>query len=335
MELTDIQKLVLSQIQAKLPVVHRPYAQIGETIGATEDQVMAAIAELRESGVIRRIGAIFDSYRLGYRSTLCAIAVPEERVEEVAALISVFPNVTHNYLREDRYNIWFTLIAPSSQRIEEILAEIAEKSGIDDILNLPATHLFKIRVDFDFTGDRASRTEELQVVHPNETESVSLDDAQIALVKVLQTDLTSSSTPFADVAEKVRALGFDVDENWVLANTAEWVENSVIRRFGAAIKHHKTGYTHNAMGVWTVPVERLDELGPVMASFKEVSHGYARPSFPTWPANTYTMIHGKSREDCEAVARKIQEATGLPEPRLLYSTKEFKKISMKYFMEGL
>lgn len=335
MELTDIQKKVLTKIQAGFPVVPHPYAAIGETVDATEGQVMEAVESLRVAGVIRRIGAIFDSYRLGYRSTLCAIAVPEERVEEVAALISGYPNVTHNYLREDRYNVWFTLIAPSEDRIVEILDEIAARTGIDDILNLPAIRLFKIRVDFDFTGERAARGEKPPVVKPAESVAADLTDAERALVVVLQSDLDRSSTPFETVAALLRERGYDVDEQWVVDTTAKWVAEGVVRRFGAAIKHHKTGFSYNAMGVWTVPLDKMDELGPIMASFKEVSHCYERPSLPTWPANVYTMIHGKSREECEEVAARIQEATGLPTPRLLYSTREFKKTSMKYFVEGL
>ena len=333
--MNDSHRKVLDVIQSKLPVTERPWAAVGDQVGLTEEEVMAAVAELRDGGVIRRIGAIFDSFRLGYRTTLCAIAVPEDRVEEVAALISAYPNVTHNYLREDRYNVWFTLHAPSSERIVEILDEIAEKTGIDDILNLPATRLFKIRVDFDFTGDRAARSEAPEIIYPLEIPASELSDADKALVRTLQTNLPAGERPFIEVAEKVREAGFEVDEAWVIETANRWIDEGVIRRFGAAIKHHRTGYTHNAMGVWNVPEGRLDELGPIMASFKEVSHGYARPSYPTWPHNAYTMIHGTSKAECEDVARRIQEATGLPEPRLLYSTREFKKMSMKYFVEGL
>lgn len=333
--MTESHRKVLNMIQAKLPVTSHPWAAVGEEVGMTEAEVMDVVTELREGGVIRRIGAIFDSFRLGYRTTLCSIAVPEDRVDEVAALISAYPNVTHNYLREDRYNVWFTLHAPSSERIVEILDEIAERTGIDDILNLPATRLFKIRVDFDFTGDRASRTDAPAIIYPLEIPATPLTDADKALVSVLQADLPTVATPFADVAAKVRERGFEMDEATAIETAARWVDEGVIRRFGAAIKHHKTGFTHNAMGVWNIPEDQLDEIGPIMASFKEVSHVYARPSYPTWPHNAYTMIHGTSREECEKVAERIKEATGLPEPRLLYSTKEFKKMSMRYFVEGL
>ncbi|MCL1891158.1 MAG: Lrp/AsnC family transcriptional regulator [Coriobacteriia bacterium] len=334
-QLTELQKELLSVIQSGFPVSQRPYGELAEKLGITENEAYASIDELRKGGVIRRLGAIFDSYKLGYRSTLCAIAVPNEQVEEVAAHISSYPNVTHNYLRENRYNVWFTLIAPSEQRIEEILAEIAESTSIDDILNLPAIRLFKIRVDFDFTGKRSVREEKLPVLKPALSAAIKATEEEKALVRLLQADLPAGLTPYKELAQKLTEQGFSCDEAWVLKTTETWVNERVIRRLGAAIKHHKTGFTCNAMGTWTVPEEKLDELGPIMASFKEVSHCYQRPSTPTWTANTYTMIHGKSKDECEAVAQRIQEATGLDAPVLLYSTKEFKKTSMSYFAEEL
>lgn len=332
-ELNELDKQVLTEIQANFPIAPAPYEVLAEQMGATEADVHASVLGLKRNGVIRRIGAIFDSARLGYRSTLCAIATPSERVEEVAALIGCYPNVTHNYLREDRYNIWFTLIAESQERIEEILAEIAATTNLDDILNLPAIRLFKIRVDFDLTGTREGRSAPPPVVKPAQSEVATLTEEEKALARLLQEDLPESLTPFADLAASLRARGTDVTEGWVLKRTANWRRAGVIRRFGAAIKHHKTGYAANAMGVWSVPEDRIEEVGRTMASFKEVSHCYERPPAPTWPANMYTMIHGRTREECEDVARRIREATSLAEPRLLYSVREFKKVSMRYFAE--
>lgn len=332
--LTDLDRRVLDRIQASFPVSSRPFATLAKDLGVTEADVLASVRSMKASGVIRRIGAIFDSHRLGYRSTLCAIAVPEDRVEEVAALISEYPNVTHNYEREDRYNVWFTLIAHNAARIQAILDEIAETTGIDDMLDLPATRLFKIKVDFDFTGERDARSEAPRVTKPAETEAVVLSREEKALARLLQGDLHITERPFLDLAKTLCECGYDVDEDWVLERTCEWADTRVIRRFGAAIRHHHTGFSANAMGVWHAPEERVEEVGAIMASFKEVSHCYQRPSAPTWPANLYTMIHGRTREECVEVADRIREATGLDEPRLLYSVREFKKTSMKYFAEG-
>ena len=117
------------------------------------------------------------------------------------------------------------------------------------------------------------------------------------------------------------------------ASTRTWTADGVIRRFGAAIKHHKTGFTSNAMGVWDCPDEAaVERAGEIMAGFAEVSHVYQRPRAATWPHDLYTMIHGRSPQECEEVAERIRAATGLPPARLLYSVREFKKSSMRYFV---
>lgn len=334
MELSDLDKRVLTEIQASFPISESPYCELAERFGATEVDVLQSVEKMRDTGVIRRIGAIFDSARLGYRSTLCAIAAPPERIEDVAALVSAYPNVTHNYEREDRYSVWFTLIAPSQERIGEILREIAGETGIDDILDLPAIRLFKIRVDFDLTGERGDVAEVPPVVKPAEVAAAVLTDDERELARLLQADLPQFEHPFAVLADMLQGRGVDATEVWVLDRVRSWVASRVIRRFGAAIKHHKTGFTANAMGVWDCPDERVEEVGTIMASFPEVSHCYERPRAATWPANLYTMIHGRSRAEVEATAARIRDAVGLATPRLLYSVREFKKTSMTYFAEG-
>ncbi|RJQ51983.1 MAG: Lrp/AsnC family transcriptional regulator [Actinobacteria bacterium] len=145
----EVDRKILNIIQTGFPVVPRPYDELAKRVGETTEEVMDRVRRLKAEGVVRRIGATFDSARLGYASTLCAAEVPANRVEEVAAVINSYDNVTHNYLREDRFNIWFTVIAESSERIEEILDEIRARTGVDRILNLPAVRMFKVRVSFE------------------------------------------------------------------------------------------------------------------------------------------------------------------------------------------
>jgi DNA-binding Lrp family transcriptional regulator len=338
--LTDLDRIVLTRIQAGFPIEPRPYDVLASTLGVHPADVLVSVRRMRDARVIRRIGAIFDSARLGFRSTLCAIAAPPERVEEVAALISAYPNVTHNYERVDRYSVWFTLIAEGQERIDEILVEIAAQTGIGDILDLPATRLFKIRVDFDLTGKRdpgaaTAAAYVPRMTRPAEAEVVALTEEEKALARLLQDDLPDTETPFAAIAYALEAGGVEVDESWVLERTRAWADAGLVRRFGAAIRHTKTGFTANAMGVWDCADEsEIERVGAIMASFAEVSHCYQRPRRPTWPHDLYTMIHGRSREECEATAERIKAATGVPPARLLYSVREFKKSSMRYFGTG-
>ena len=145
-----LDRLILNEIQRNFPVTHRPFLVLSRKLKMREKEVMERVQKLKDLGIIRRIGASFSARAVGFSSTLCAAKVPEERIEEFVAVVNTYPGVTHNYEREGDYNIWFTLIAHSKKRIDQILAEISRKTGVKDILNLPALKTFKIAVDFNF-----------------------------------------------------------------------------------------------------------------------------------------------------------------------------------------
>ncbi|ADU63213.1 MAG: AsnC family transcriptional regulator [Pseudodesulfovibrio sp.] len=140
-------KRILDIIQSHFPLVSRPYDEVGRQVGLSGDEVLVRVREMKKSGLIRRMGANFNSHTLGWQSTLCAASVPEDRLDAFVAEVNKHDGVTHNYLRENEYNVWFALIAPDMDAVEAILASITEATGIK-ILNLPASTLFKIKVDF-------------------------------------------------------------------------------------------------------------------------------------------------------------------------------------------
>lgn len=145
----DTDRRILNRIQSNFPVTARPYAAIGQELDLTEDEVLARVGRLKRIGIIRRIGGNFSPEKLGFVSTLCAASVPEEKLEAFAAAVNRYPGVTHNYMRDNPFNVWFTFIAPSMDVIDDNLAAIAEETGVHGILNLPATRVFKIRAKFD------------------------------------------------------------------------------------------------------------------------------------------------------------------------------------------
>ena len=143
----NVDKEILNRIQGEFPICEDPYGEIGAEVGITADDVLGRVKRLREEGIIRKVGPFFDAKRMGHKSTLCAVDVPEEKIEETAGIISGYVEVTHNYLRLGHPNIWFTLIARDEAEIERILAEISERAGVGPIRNLPARKMFKIKVD--------------------------------------------------------------------------------------------------------------------------------------------------------------------------------------------
>ena len=146
-ELDEIDKAILNEIQSHFPIASRPYAEVGSRVGAPEGDVIRRVQAMMDSGVIRRIGANFTSRKLGYTSTLCAAQVPQELLDRFVEVVNRYPGVTHNYLRRHHFNVWFTLIAESLERLDQILAEISAASGVE-VLSLPAQEVFKIKVDF-------------------------------------------------------------------------------------------------------------------------------------------------------------------------------------------
>jgi len=148
-----INRKLLEIIQDDFPISPEPYKDLAISIGVSEEEIINRIGKLQEQGIIRRLGAIFDSRKLGYKSTLCGMKVPEDRITEVAEIINSYPGVTHNYLREHKYNMWFTLITPSEEHINKVCNEIISKSGIQELMQLPAKRFFKIKVKFSMKGE--------------------------------------------------------------------------------------------------------------------------------------------------------------------------------------
>ena len=148
-DIDEIDSAILNRIQSDFPITSRPFLTVADELGLTENEVLERVARLKADGVIRRIGANFVPAKLGFVSTLCAASVPPDQVESFAEVVNRYPGVTHNYQRDNTYNVWFTFIAPSMEEIEDNLKKIEEDTGISDILNLPATKVFKIRAEFE------------------------------------------------------------------------------------------------------------------------------------------------------------------------------------------
>jgi DNA-binding Lrp family transcriptional regulator len=145
----EIDKAILNRIQSDFPITSQPYQTIADELNLTENDILERVSRLKEMGIIRRIGGNFVPAKLGYVSTLCAARVPQDKIEHFADVVNRFPGVTHNYLRENSFNVWFTFIAASMEEIEQNIKDIEQETGITDILNLPATRVFKIKAQFD------------------------------------------------------------------------------------------------------------------------------------------------------------------------------------------
>ncbi|HZT43459.1 MAG TPA: AsnC family transcriptional regulator [Chthonomonadaceae bacterium] len=328
--LDAIDKQLLNLLQNGVPLVERPWDAYGADLGISGEEVMERIRRMR-ADVIRQISAIFDSRSLGYKSTLVAMQFSPEEIDRAAAIINRHPGVSHNYRRNHLFNLWFTLTIHSSQDLLEEINKLAESAGAVQTLPLPNLNLFKIGVKLDVTGEKdVTRQEEGPVVHGFK-QAQNLTPREIEAVRVLQRDLPIEERPFRIWEEK-----FGIPQEELFEHARSFQERGIMRRFSAVLRHRNAGFSANAMGVWIVPEERISEVGPAIAGFAAVSHCYQRPTYPPdWPYNIFSMVHGKTTEDCQAVLDAISEKTGIQDYTMLYSTKEYKKVRVKYFPPGM
>ena len=325
-ELSELDKKLLNLLQWDFPLAERPYAAMGESLGISEQEVMDMITSLKRSQVIREINAIFDTRRLGYKSCLVAVTAPEDRVDQVAAIISEHPGVSHNYKRDHRFNIWFTLAIAPGQDLEVELEKLTARAGAEKYRMLPTKHLFKIGVKLDMTKDEETLEPEARVKITHKDHG-PLTEADKEFIRQLQEDLPVEPRPFDDIAGR---LGMSVPE--LFEKLEEFQQTGLMRRFAAILRHQKAGFTANGMVCWRVPVDRLREVGEMAASYPQVSHCYERPTYPDWPYNLFSMVHSRDEEKCRRIAEKISARTGITDYAILFSTKEYKKERVKYFV---
>ncbi len=329
--LDETDKQLLNLLQGGFPLVPRPYAEIATAAGLTEDEVLARTARLVKDRIIRQVTPIYDTRAFGYGSMLVAAKVPAENPWTPAKIINAHPGVSHNYLRNHEFNMWFTLAVEEDSKLgmQGTLDVLQELTGAESIRQLPTLQLFKIRMDLKMDGDTKSLASAGVAVPPAETERQPYDEFDKKVVRATQGDLPIVSEPFAPAAKQ---LGISVES--LIEHLEGMVERRLLRRVAAILFHRRAGFSANGMGVWQVDPERIEEIGIKMAAYRGISHCYQRPTYADWKYQLFTMAHGRSKEECDAILDAIQaEVPGIEDRATLYSSTEFKKIRLLYFTD--
>ncbi len=315
---------LLSIIQKRFPLVAKPFAVIAEELGTDEETIIKLISEEKKNNIIRQISPIFDTKRLGYSSSLVSFKVRREDIDKAVEVINSHPGVSHNYEREHPFNIWFTLaVAPDSKlNLKKTVEILAEEANATEYIMLPTLKLFKISVKLNTTGKDAKKE---TVVTPNK-KAIELTSLHHKVIALAQNDIPIVSEPFKAIVEE---LGLSYDEFFAILN--ELKDAGVMRRFAGILNHRKAGFNANAMVVWDVDEEKGEEIGKKAAEFSAVSHCYLRPKYSNWPYNLFTMVHGKTTEETNGIIREMADEIEHFSRRPLYSTREFKKVRIKYF----
>lgn len=333
MNVDELDRRLLTTLQKEIPLETRPFQKIAGELQSTEDEILRRIKRLKEEEkVIRQISAIFDTKNLGYKSTLVAMKFDEDKLDSGAEVINQHPGVSHNYKRNCDFNLWFTVAVPPKETIESHVNRLHELSGSKRTLILPTLRLFKIGVKLDLTGKESKEESADQIFDESRRRKSAQDlsQAEVEVIRVLQEDLPVVAAPFVEWSQEI-----GISEHGLFEVIRSFQSRNYLRRIAAILHHRRAGFAANAMVVWNIPKLELDRIGPEMAKFREVSHCYERPVFEDWPYSIYTMVHGAKMADCEAIVDRMEEKVG-KWPRLnLYSTKEYKKIRLKYFTKEL
>jgi siroheme decarboxylase len=329
--LDETDRHLLNLMQGSFPLDPRPFRGVAALAGLPEQDVTARVQRLLDQRIIREITPIFDTRAFGYQSMLVAAKVDPAYPHRAAQFINTHPGVTHNYLRDHAFNLWFTIAVEPGSRLglEGTLDVLAERTGAESIRQLPTLRLFKIRMDLEMEGGTDALSAPGKAVEPMELAPIELSDEDIATVRATQGPMPVVSEPYAPAAER---LGVPVET--VLARLESLRERGGLRRVAAILYHRRAGFSANGMGVWSVPDEQILETGKRMAAFRGISHCYQRPTYPDWPYSVFTMAHGRSKDECDAIIDSIAIATGIEERATLYSSTEFKKVRMLYFTDA-
>ncbi len=328
--LDDVDRRLLNLMQGSFPIAPRPYRRVAELGEVSEAEVMSRVQRLLDKRIVRQVTPIFDTRALGYSSMLVAAKVDPEHPHRAAQVINAHPGVSHNYLRNHEFNLWFTIATEPDSKLglEGTLEVLAREAGAESVRQLPTLKLFKIRMDLEMEGDTQALSSAAEVADPIELDPQPYDELDIAIIRALQGNMPVVEEPYADAAAEL-----GLPQERFLDHLSGMQERGILRRVAAILYHRRAGFSANGMGVWKVPDAQIFDVGRRMAAVRGVSHCYQRPTYEDWPYSVFTMAHGRSKEECDAVLDSIAEQTGIRERATLYSSTEFKKVRLLYFTD--
>jgi DNA-binding Lrp family transcriptional regulator len=330
--LDETDKRLMNLLQSSFPLDAEPFALIASEAELDLGDVLARTRRLLDERIIREITPIFDTRALGYESMLVAAKVDSEHPQRAAQVVNAHPGVSHNYLRTHEFNLWFTIATPpdSELGLPGTLDVLMREAGAESMRQLPTLTLFKINMNLEMEKDTEALAAAVDASPPRELEAQPYDERDVAVIRALQGPMEPVERPYDEAAAEV---GMSTEE--LLEHLRGMVDRKLLRRVAAILFHRRAGFSANGMGVWKVPEDEIMETGRRMASFRGISHCYQRPTYEDWPYSVFTMAHGRSKQECDAILDSIAADCGMgPDDRAtLYSSTEYKKIRLRYFTD--
>lgn len=312
---------LLNRWQHHFPLEPRPFAVIGTALDAAEADVIAGFDAARADGSLSRIGGVWAA-GAGGAALLVAMAVPPQRLDEVAARVDALPGVNHNYEREHHFNLWFVITGPDAGRLARWLDALEHETGLPT-LRLPMQQVYRIDLGFDLRGVGGRNG---AAVPARRAPPVAAPDRPLAAL--VEAGLPLVARPYAEWAARLGR-----SEAALIDTIANWLDRGTLRRFGVVVRHHELGFDCNAMTVFDVPDDEVDACGAALAAQPGVTLCYRRARAKGWPYNLYCMVHGREREAVRAsIGAAAREAGLLHRPHeVLFSLRRFRQRGGSYF----
>jgi len=321
---------LLNEFQRDFPLVPRPFQSVADRLGAHESEVLAMLAALITSGKVSRVGLTFAPGRIG-AATLAAMSVPEERLHEIASMVSGFAEVNHNYEREHLYNLWFVVTGPDAARVQTVVREIERAADCGRVLSLPMIEPYHVDLGFDL--ERRDADAPRRAGSRRAGGRVALTAPERTLAAALEDGLPLVEEPYAEIGRRA-----GMPEQDVMATLARWLADGLANRLGVIVCHRPLGFGANAMVVWDVPDAEARAVGERMAQWPEVSLCYRRERLlPAWRYNLYCMIHGRDRVHVLGQIAAMDARLDLVKYpyEVLFSRRCFKQRGARYVTEGV
>ncbi len=324
----NLDKEILNEIQWTFPLVSQPYHEIAKKFDVSVEDIKKRLTNLKKIGILRQLSAIFDTRRLGYKSSLIAMKIDPDKLDYVAQQINRHPGVSHNYERNHEFNLWFTLAVPPGLDLKTEVDKFSKLAGIQKIRLLPTIKLFKIGVKLEMVDDKKHEVKPTEEKKKIQNVKFVPTEEDKKFIRELQKDLKIVDKPFLNATQKL-----GLTEEQVFEKLRYYENIGVMRRFAAILRHRDVGFVANGMIVWEVPDERITEVGEKLGAFPQVSHCYQRPVYKDWPYSVFSMIHCKSVDEAKNMAKEIQKEIQVDDYKILFSAREFKKTRVEYFVE--
>lgn len=333
-ELDRTDRAIINAFQGGFPVAERPFEVAAARLEEAGLHIDAAelrdrIRHLDGTDILSRFGPLINPDRIGGKTTLVAMSVPEERYEAVTAVINEYPEVAHNYERDHDLNMWFVVSVIDPEQIDEVLVDIEQRTGLVTY-NMPKCREFYLEATFPIDGPLQEGMDlSTYGPKPEPVDREGLTRRERNLLAEVQDGLPHSATPYADVADQL-----DTAPEWVRTTIKQFLADGKIRRIGVVPNHYALGYTENAMTVWDVDDEHVTAIGAAVGALPFVTHCYERPRHePVWPYNFFAMVHGRSESECHERIEQVQETVNRHSPQadwnVLYSTRILKKTGLR------